>query len=824
MLEAKASGVPAHACAPVHDPMQFDRLLAELSARFINLPAAEVDGAITDALRTIVELLGVDRSQLVRFRPGVGQADITHSWAVQGVRAFAPTALAQAHPWAIRCVQADQALEFARLDDLPPEAAVDKLTWQRFGVKSNLTMPLSVAGQIGGAISLDVLRYEHSWPEDLIERVRVLATIFGNALAHKRAQEALATALGFERTVSDLLAALLTAGRSEQERVIEAGLCDTALLLGAEHATLWQRLGDRIAFAKTHRWLAEGVPVPPEQAGAGEIPWISAQVVAGSVVRFTRPTDLPSEAATDLTTLRALGVHAAIVVPFRISGSVVGALSYATAQEERDWPDALVPRVQLLGEVFASVLARQEAERREQEAQAQAAHAARVGTMGVVAASLVHELTQPLAASLANAETASDLLAVPSPDLDEVRATVTDIVTDNRRASELIQQLRRFLRRGEVEKTELDLHEVADDVLRFVGGEVAAKGVALTSELPEALPKLMGDRVQLEQALLNLLLNGIDAVKACKPGSRRVALLARPSESGVCVEVTDSGRGMDEQMLARIFQPFFTTKRGGMGLGLSISRTIVAAHGGTLSVQSAPGRGTTFRMELPLRPLSDVRPDPRVTISPGVTGTVFVIDDDRSTRRALDRQLRGAGYRVETYASAQAYLERMPQAGIACIVSDIRMPGLSGLDLQASLKRANCDLPMVFISGHGDIPTTVHAMKAGAVSFLPKPFTKSEVLAAIADALARSRELERARTENAELQSRYQSLTPREREVFALVAAGLLNKVIAGRLGAALTTIKIHRGRVMEKMDAASVADLVRMAECLNLPSQRSIA
>jgi FixJ family two-component response regulator len=143
------------------------------------------------------------------------------------------------------------------------------------------------------------------------------------------------------------------------------------------------------------------------------------------------------------------------------------------------------------------------------------------------------------------------------------------------------------------------------------------------------------------------------------------------------------------------------------------------------------------------------------------------------------------------------------------------MPGLSGLDLQASLARGGSDLPMVFISGHGDVPTTVHAMKAGAVSFLAKPFTKDELLAAVAEALARSRERESARAEGAELRSRYASLTPREREVFALVAAGLLNKVVADRLGIAEKTVKIHRGRVMEKLAADSVAALVRMAERL---------
>jgi FixJ family two-component response regulator len=198
-------------------------------------------------------------------------------------------------------------------------------------------------------------------------------------------------------------------------------------------------------------------------------------------------------------------------------------------------------------------------------------------------------------------------------------------------------------------------------------------------------------------------------------------------------------------------------------------------------------------------------------------GTVFVIDDDASVRRALERQLRTAGFRVETFASAQDYVARAPQAAIACIVTDVRMPGMSGLDLQDSLAQAGRALPMVFITGHGDIPTTVRAMKGGAVNFLPKPFAEREILAAVAEALERSAAIERERRELGSLRARYEALTPREREVLALVAAGLLNKVVADRLGIAEATIKVHRGRVMEKMGAASLADLVRMSERLGL-------
>ena len=222
--------------------------------------------------------------------------------------------------------------------------------------------------------------------------------------------------------------------------------------------------------------------------------------------------------------------------------------------------------------------------------------------MGAFAASLAHELTQPLAASLANAETGVRLLAAPEPDLDELRATLADIVADERRAGDLVQKLRRFLRRGEVERGELDLRGVLEEVLHLVGREAEARGVRLHLEIADALPKIVGDRVQLQQVVLNLLSNAIDAVAAGDRPAREVTVLAGRSGDGVRVEVRDSGVGMDAETLARIFQAFFTTKPKGMGLGLSISRTIVEAHGGTLSAHSAPGMGSTFRIELPLRP------------------------------------------------------------------------------------------------------------------------------------------------------------------------------------------------------------------------------
>jgi GAF domain-containing protein len=430
MLDPEDPGAPA----PGRELLDFERLLAELSAGFINLPAARVDAAITDALRRIAELLGVDRSQLIGFAASGDEVSVTHSGAVHGVPAVTPKTVTTAYPWVIANLKAGRAAVTPRVEDLPPEAAVDKASFQRIGVRSNLTMPMRVGGLVVGAIAFGCLRRSRDWPEDLVARIRVLADVFANALAHKRTQEALDAAMAFERVVSSILAELLTAGRAERDRVIEAGLRDMARVFGAERATLWERVGDTTEFVKAHGWLAAGVPVPPDSVGAAATPWLSGELARGAVVRFASHADLPPGAASDLVGLQSLHIRAAVAVPLAVSGAVVGALAFATSREDRAWPDELVTRAGLFGEVLASVLARDAAERREQEAQAQAAHAARVGTMGVVAASLVHELTQPLAASLANAEIAAELLATQSPDLAEVRAAVSDIVADDRRA------------------------------------------------------------------------------------------------------------------------------------------------------------------------------------------------------------------------------------------------------------------------------------------------------------------------------------------------------------------------------------------------------
>jgi FixJ family two-component response regulator len=213
------------------------------------------------------------------------------------------------------------------------------------------------------------------------------------------------------------------------------------------------------------------------------------------------------------------------------------------------------------------------------------------------------------------------------------------------------------------------------------------------------------------------------------------------------------------------------------------------------------------------------KPSPEAASSdkPDKEPIVFIIDDDASMRRALTNLFQSVGLEVAAFGSAPEMLQcRLPEVA-SCLVLDIRLPGLSGLDLQSELAKANVHIPIIFITGHGDIPMTVRAMKGGAVDFLTKPFRDQDLLDAVRTAIERDRRRRELEKTIANLQSLYETLSSREREVLALVASGLMNKQIAAKLGLAEITVKIYRGHIMRKMGAKSLAELIRMTETLGI-------
>ena len=322
--------------------------------------------------------------------------------------------------------------------------------------------------------------------------------------------------------------------------------------------------------------------------------------------------------------------------------------------------------------------------------------------------------------------------------------------------------------------------------------------------------------MQLQQVLINLIMNSVEAMRGSAERPRKLSIKSAGDAEGVLVQVQDSGPGIEPELADRIFEPFFTTKPEGIGMGLSISRSIVESHGGRLWAVAVSG-GALFEFTLP--PKIELR---LLLVFHARSGTHrFVVDDDPSVRRAIKRLIGSVGLQVELFGSAQEFLQAAHSDVPSCLVLDIRLPGISGLDFQRELAAANIHIPIIFISAHGDIPMTVRAMKAGAVEFLTKPFRDQDLLDAIQVGLERDRTRRQQEAELATLRKRLETLTPREREVLPLVVSGLLNKQIAAEIGTSETTVKVHRSQLMRKMGANSLAELVRLAERIGIPEKQ---
>jgi C4-dicarboxylate-specific signal transduction histidine kinase len=514
------------------------------------------------------------------------------SWALPGLEEAPPVPNADQFPWTTATLGRGEVVRFSRRDELPEEAASDRLNYEWVGTRSKVLLPLHAGGPLLGVLALGSVQKERPWPDELVERLRLLSQAFASTLERKRIELSLAERLRFEKLLSTLTARFSDLSAVDFDPEVQRALHRIADFLGVDRISLieFSRDGGTARSWALEEWMA-----------VDEFPWMKARLQRGDTMIVSKIEDFPDDAAVDRRSYLGQRVRLQVAVPLLVGGAAVGGLVLGTVGVERATSDQLMQQLRLLGDVFGNALARRQEELKAQRLRQDLAHIGRVSAMGELTASLAHELNQPLTAILSNAQAAQHLLAGDSVDLAEIREILNDIVADDKRAGEVIRRLRVLLKKGTLEYSSLDMNEVVREVAQLVRNDAIIRHVSMRLELASGLPPVRGDRVQLQQVVLNLVLNGLEAMREPWAGERILVIrTAQEGEAANAIAVQDSGTGIDDTDGDRMFQPLYTTKPEGLGMGLAIARSIVNAHGGRLQAANNTGSGATFYFTLPV--------------------------------------------------------------------------------------------------------------------------------------------------------------------------------------------------------------------------------
>jgi len=411
----------------------------------------------------------------------------------------------------------------------------------------------------------------------------------------------LALRLRFEELLSALSRAFVQVSSSDMHGAFVSALERLGRFVGADAVLVLAPLdGDRATV--TYSWSDASRPAPAPPPGSE---WPCTDTAAGREWSYSCLDASDHSGPVDRARLEEAAVRSAAGFPLVAGGRVLGTLAVVSALPKA-WPPELPEQMRVVCEVLANALARKHSEDAlrasetlARQSREELAHVLRVATMGELTTSIAHELNQPLTAILANAQTARFLLNAPEPDLVELRAIVADVIDEDKRAGEVIRRLRELLRKGQRDVADLDVNTLAESVARLIGSDAIIRGVLVRVELAREPLMVSADRVQIQQVLLNLVLNAMEAMEEASP--RLMSIRSARAEGGFAeVEVTDTGKGIRHSSPDTIFQPFYTTKANGMGMGLSIARSIAEAHGGALSGADNPVGGARFCLRLPI--------------------------------------------------------------------------------------------------------------------------------------------------------------------------------------------------------------------------------
>ena len=543
----------------LEEHLTFERLLADLSARFANVLGDQLEEEIESALKQLLTFLDFDRSNFGEFTAD-GWASILCSMAAEGVERYPPGPVPKFAAWYLSRLRAEKIVRVRSIDDLPHGTSEEAEYFRQSGIRSSVGIPLHVGGRIVGFINFSAFRSTREWPDDLIARLKIVGEVIAQALVRKRSEAA------------------LQASEERWRSIFEAS-----------------NLGISI-IDQNLRYIATN---PAFQAMLG---YTDLELTNLTAVDVTAEEDRDATRILINELQQGERHHYQSVKQYRRkNGTIMWGHVYAST----------VLNAQSGAKMFIGTLIDITATKHAQDAlratQAKLAHITRQSTMHEVTATIAHEVNQPLAAIVANGNAALRWLRKIPPDFAEAVVNVNQIVNDGHRASGVIASIRGMFKKDDHAKVLLDVNEVIREVLELLHGELNSKRVSVRTKLSRNLPQVLAVHVQLQQVILNLVTNAVEAMSNNPAGSRVLNVNSKSSQPNeVIIAVEDSGPGIEAKDLDRIFDAFFTTKSQGMGMGLSICRSIVESHGGRVWAAGRRPHGSIFYVTLPGAAAQDV--------------------------------------------------------------------------------------------------------------------------------------------------------------------------------------------------------------------------
>ncbi|MBX7255190.1 MAG: response regulator [Candidatus Hydrogenedentes bacterium] len=724
---------------------ELQELVTRISTEFINVRPDSLRESMARALADIGAFLTVDVASAILLTPDRKSIQDVLEWNVgefPTIKEVLQGRQAMEYPWILERLERGEAVFIAGSDGLPPAAEREQNVLRELGIRSLMAMPLIAGQSYMGLVVVVLFDEERVWSADEVALLRLASEIFSGAIERKRAEEELHKRIGFERIINTISAQFINVDPSEIGAEIDQALRLLGEFVNADRCYMSMFSDQEDVVVGGYEWCAPGVQSQYDILHGKNVRttlvWAERQFYQHNCLIISSLSELPPEAAAERALFEAQSIKSLLNVPITVGRKLIGLLGFETVYDERVWTEDTLAMASLMGQALGNAVVRKRAEEERRSLEEQIWHAQKLESLGVLAGGIAHDFNNLLMAILGNASLARLHVSGDSPALE----CIEHIEKASQHAAELTNQMLAYAGKGALSIGLVSMSKLASEMISLLETSVSKKA-RIDLNLDPDTPLIKGDTGQLRQVVMNLVTNASDAV-GDSGGTIHLStgmvyvdesmlsemVMAEGFQCGECVflEVNDTGCGMDEETKRRVFDPFFSTKFTGRGLGLAAVLGIVRGHHGAIHLESSPGKGTTFLVYFPPAGATEVsHSEEREAASSEwqAWGGILVVDDEEEVRRVAQALLERRGFQVFMASDGVEALEvyREHASEIRAVLLDMTMPNMGGRETYEALSKLNPNLPVAFSSGYMELEELEPFHEQENVAFIQKPYS-----------------------------------------------------------------------------------------------------